>query len=183
MRIIGLAAIVVAALASGGCLVLALNPIYDGPTIEFDEALIGTWDRAEDGASVVIARGAWRSYDLAYAAGDTTLRFTAYATRIGDARFLDVAPQHGVNLVPLVVPAHAVVRVQLAGDTLTASWFDYEWWVRAAAAGTLRKLAPAFDGRRNLVLASPSPVLREWIAGAIRASEAYDEPVTFTRRR
>ncbi|MBP1603810.1 MAG: hypothetical protein H6Q09_982, partial [Acidobacteria bacterium] len=129
------------------------------------------------------ARGAWRSYDLAYAAGDTTLRFTAYATRIGDARFLDVAPQHGVDLVPLVVPAHAVVRVQLAGDTLTASWFDYGWWVRAAAAGTLRRLAPAFDGRRNLVLASPSPVLREWIAGAIRASEAYDEPVTFTRRR
>jgi hypothetical protein len=183
MRIFGLAALVAAALASGGCLVLALNPIYDGQTIEFDEALVGTWDRAEDGSSVVIGRGPWRSYDLAYTAGDTTLKLTAYATRIGEARFLDVAPQHGVDLVPLAVPMHAVVRFQLVGDTLTVSWFDYEWWMRAAAQGALRKLGPAVDGRRNLVLASPEPALREWIASALRTSEAYDDAVTLTRRR
>lgn len=183
MRILGLAALVAVALASGGCLVLALNPIYDAQTIEFDEALVGTWDRAEDGSSVVIGRGAWRSYDLAYAAGDTTLKLTAYATRIGEARFLDLAPQHGVDLGPLAVPTHAVVRFQLAGDTLTVSWFDYEWWMRAAAQGALRKLAPAVDVRRNLVLTSPAPALREWIAGALRTSEAYDDAVTFTRRR
>jgi hypothetical protein len=182
MRIFRLAALVTAALVSGGCLVLALGPIYDARTIEFDEALVGTWDRAEDGSAVVIGRGAWRSYDLAYAAGDTTLKATAYATRIGGARFLDVEPQHGVDLSPLAVPAHAVVRFQLAGDTLTVSWLDYEWWMRAASQGALRKLAPAVDGRRNLVLTSPAPALREWIAGALRTSEAYDDAVIFTRR-
>jgi hypothetical protein len=114
MKTLGLAALVTAALASGGCLVLALGPIYDGQTIEFDEALVGTWDRAEDGSSVVIGRGAWRSYDLAYATGDTTLKATAYATRIGEARFLDIEPQHGVDFGPLVVPAHAILRFQLA---------------------------------------------------------------------
>jgi len=183
MRNIGLAALLVAALASGGCLVLALHPIYDDQTIEFDEKLVGTWERADDGASVVMARGAWRSYDVTYTAGDTSLKFTAYATRIGDARFLDIGSEHGVDLVPLTVPAHAAVRIQLAGDMLSVTGFDYEWWMRTAGQGALRKLSHAVDERKNLVLTSPTPALREWIAGSLRTDEAYGEALTFTRRR
>ena len=183
MRIFGLAALVVAALASGGCLVLALNPIYDDQTIEFDEKLVGTWDHAEDGTSVVVARGAWRSYDVTCTARGTTLKLTAYATRIGDARFLDLGPEHGTDPVPLAVPAHAVLRIQLVGDTLTASGFDYEWWMRAAGPGGQGVPGHAIDERKNLVLTAPTPALRKWIAGSLGTDEAYGEALTLTRRR
>jgi hypothetical protein len=183
MRIFGLAALVLAVLASGGCLVLALNPIYDDQTIEFDEKLLGTWDRAEDRTSVVIARGPWRSYDVTYEARGTTLKLAAYGTRIGDARFLDAGPEHGIDLVPLAVPAHLVLRVQLVGDTLTVGAFDYDWWMRAAEQGELKKLGYAIDERKNVVLTAPTSALREWIAGSPRVEAAYDDPLTFTRRR
>lgn len=183
MRIIGLAALVVAALASGGCLVLAFNPIYDDQSIEFDEKLLGAWEHAEDGSSVVLGRGAWRSYDVAYTVRGATLRLTAYGTRIGDARFLDLAPERGVELTPLAVPVHAVVRVQLLGDTLTVSGFDYEWWMRAAEQGRLTKLHFAADERKNLVLVSPTAALRDWIGASLRTDDAYGDPLTFTRRR
>lgn len=182
MRLIGLAALVVAALASGGCLVLALSPIYDDQTIEFDEKLLGTWEHAEDGTSVVIARGAWRSYDVAWSARGATLKLTVYATWIGGVRFLDVAPEHGIDAAPLVVPTHAALRTLLAGDTLTVTGFDYEWWMRAAGQGKLRGLRYAVDGRKNLVLTSPTSALREWIAGSLRTDEAYSEPLTLVRR-
>jgi hypothetical protein len=183
MRLLGLAALVVAALASGGCLVLAFNPIYDDATIEFDEKLLGTWEHAEDGTSAVITRGPWRSYDIAYSSRGSTLKLSGFVTRIGEGRFLDIAPGHGVDPAPLTVATHAVLRMQLLGDTLSVSGFDYAWWMRAATQGTLGKLRSAVDERKNLVLTSPTPVLREWIAGSLTTDEVYDDPLTFARKR
>jgi hypothetical protein len=183
MRFIGLAALVVAALASGGCLVVAFNPIYDDLTIDFDEKLLGTWENAEDGSSVVIARGTWRSYDVTYAGHGAQLKLTAYGTRIGEGHFLDLAPAHGIEGLPLLLPAHAVVRVQLLGDTLTVNGFDYEWWMRAAEQGALKKLRYAMDERKNLVLTSPTPALREWVVGSLRSDEVYGDALTFVRKR
>ena len=183
MRLIGLAALFAAALASGGCLVVAFSPIYDDLTIDVDDRLLGTWENAEDGSSVVIARGTWRSYDVTYAGRGAQLKLTAYGTRIGEGHFLDLAPEHGVEALPLQLPAHAVVRVQLLGDTLTVNGFDYEWWMRAAEQGLLKKLRYATDERKNLVVTSPTPVLREWIAGSLRSDEVYGDALTFVRRR
>lgn len=183
MRQTGLAALVVAALASGGCLVVAFSPIYDDQTIEFDERLLGTWENAEEESSVVISRGTWRSYDVTYTKGDTSFRLTAFGTRIGESHFLDLAHEHGVDTLPLMVPVHAVVRVRLLAETLTVSGFDYEWWVRAAGQGALKKLRFAIDERQNLVLTSPTAALREWIAGAQGSEQPYGDPLTFVRRR
>lgn len=183
MRLCGLAALVVAALASGGCLVVAFNPIYDDRTIEFDERLLGTWENAEEESAVVISRGTWRSYEVTYAKGDTSLRLTAFGTRIGESHFLDLAHEHGVEVLPLTLSAHAVVRVRLLAETLTVNGFDYEWWMRAAGQGALKRLRFAIDERQNLVLTSPTAVLREWIAGAQGSEQAYGDPLTFVRRR
>ena len=183
MRLSGLAALVVAAFASEGCLVVAFNPIYDDRTIEFDERLLGTWENAEEESSLAISRGTWRSYDVTYTKGETSLRLTAVGTRIGEGHFLDLAHERGVDTLPLMLAAHAVVRVRLLGETLTVDGFDYEWWMRAAGQGSLKKLRFAIDERQNLVLTSPTAVLREWIAGAQGSEEAYGDPLTFVRRR
>jgi hypothetical protein len=183
MRCSGLAAVLVSAFASTGCLVVSLHPIYDEPSIEFDEKLLGTWENAEDGTSVVIARGTWKSYDVTYSEGSTTLKMTAYATRIGESRFLDLSPEHGVDLMPLLSPTHALCRVQLLGDTLGVAALDYDWGVRAAEQGGGKKVPSVMDARKNLLLTSPTPALREWILSTLRTPEAYDEPVTFVRKR
>ena len=183
MRLIGLSALVVVALASGACLVVAFNPIYDDLTIDFNDRLLGTWENAEDGSTVVVARGTWRSYDVTYAGRGAQLKLTAYGTRIGDGHFLDLTPEHGIEALPLLLPAHAVVRVQLLGDTLTVNGFDYEWWMRAAERGALKKLGYATDERKNLVLTSPTSALREWIAGSLRSDDAYGDALTFVRKR
>jgi hypothetical protein len=73
--------------------------------------------------------------------------------------------------------------VQLVGDTLTVGAFDYDWWMRAAEQGALKKLGCAIDERKNLVLTAPTSALREWIAGSLRTDAAYDDPLMFTRRR
>ncbi len=183
MRLIGCAALVAAALASCGCLIVSLSPVYDDLTIEFDDRLVGTWDNAEDGTSVVISRGTWRSYDVTYEGRSGQLKLTAYGTRIGTAHFLDVAPVHGMEAPPLQLAAHAIVRVQLLGDALTVNGLDYEWWTRAALQGELKKLRYAMDERKNLVLTSPTSVLREWIAGSLKSDEVYGDAITFVRRR
>jgi hypothetical protein len=182
MRLAGFAAVLLAAFASAGCLVLTLQPIYDEPTIEFDEKLLGTWEDAEDSSSAVFARGTWKSYEVSYAGRGTAMRLTAYATRIGDSRCLDLAPEHGAGAMPLLVPAHAFCRFQLLGDTLTATPLEYDWSVRAVDQGTSRKLRFAIDGRNNLLLTSPTSVLREWILTTLKAAGAYGEPMTFVRR-
>ena len=50
-----------AAAISSGCLVLALQPAYDAESVVFDEALVGQWENADDGARATIERGEWRS--------------------------------------------------------------------------------------------------------------------------
>jgi hypothetical protein len=182
MRLAGFAAVLLAAFASGGCLVLTLQPIYDEPAIEFDEKLLGTWENAEDGASAVVARGTWRSYDVSYTGGGGAVKLTAFATRIGGSRFLDLAPERGASATPLLVPAHAFCRIQLLGDTLTVTPLEYDWSMRALDQAP-RTLRFAIDSRNNLLITSPTSVVREWILTTLKAAGAYGEPMTFVRRR
>jgi len=52
MRLAALAALI--ALASAGCLVVALDRFYDEPTIVFDERLLGAWLDADDNITVTV---------------------------------------------------------------------------------------------------------------------------------
>jgi hypothetical protein len=176
-----LALLLALASLSSGCLVITLQPAYDDTALEFDETLVGTWQAQEQGSTVVVDRGEWKSYRVAYTARNTSYAFVAYLTKIGDSLFLDVTPAQGLEEGPLIVPAHGVCRLQHDGDRVTIAPFDYDWFTAAVRAKSLTRLDTAFDARQNLILTSKTPVLRAWILAHLKTADAFREPVTFTR--
>src|SRR6185436_15380711 len=96
------ALVLAAALASSGCLVLSLQPVYDAASVVFDDALIGTWVNTEDETSAIIERGEWRSYKVAYTDRFSTRTFQANLTKIAAARFLDLTEMRGADPGPFL---------------------------------------------------------------------------------
>lgn len=181
MRALLLAFLLVAASISSGCLVLALQPIYDDASLEVDEALAGAWQGQEQAATLVVERGEWRSYRVTYTARNTSYALVGYLTKIGEVTFLDLTPEHGLEAGPLTIPAHGVCRLQHEGDTVTILPLDYDWFMTAVRAKTLMKLETALDGRQNLLLTSKTAVLRAWLLAHLKTADAFREPLTFTR--
>ena len=180
MRSVALSALLLAATVSSGCLVVALQPAYDAESVVFDEALVGQWENADDGATATIERGEWRSYKVTYTDRFSTRIFQSNLTKIGTVTFLDLTEMRGVDPGPYLVPVHGVFRITAAGDTLTASPLDYAWFMRAMTQKTLGRLAVAVDDRRNIVMTAPTSEIRRWLARA--PDGALSAPMTFQRR-
>jgi hypothetical protein len=115
------------------CLVISLNPAYDGETIAWDPALLGHWDDPEDKSSLDIERGEWRSYRIKYAHPSESGNLTGYLTSIGDARFLDIMPARGADHGSFLIPVHALLRIDLNGDRLTLTPLSYDGPPRMAS--------------------------------------------------
>ena len=90
------------------------------------------------------------------------MAFTGHLTRVGDGRLLDLAPVHSADPASLLIPAHFAVRLQLLGDALTATAFDYDWFLRETEQGRLTKLRSVLDSRKNVVLTAETATLRAW---------------------
>jgi hypothetical protein len=172
--------VIAAALASSGCLVLSLQPVYDGASVVFDEALVGTWVNAEDETSATIERAEWRSYKVAYTDRFATRTFHGNLTKIGAATYLDLTEARGEDEGPFLLPVHGVFRVNVAGDTLSAAPLDYGWFTRAIEQKALKRLSVAFDDRRNVVIASSTADLRRWLTQV--PAEAFTAPTTYRRK-
>ena len=170
-----------AALLSPGCLVLSLQPAYDNDSIVSDDALVGGWSNADDQTEATIERGEWRSYRIVYKDRFATRTFQGNLTKIGAAVFLDLTELRGVDPGPYLVPVHGVFRVEIAGNTLTATPFDYNWFSHALAQKTIARLTAALDDRRNAIVASPTAEFRRWLAQP--PDEAFAAPMTFKRTR
>jgi hypothetical protein len=174
-------AVAAAALLSGGCIVVSLQPAYSDDTIVFEEALIGQWENVEDRTAATIDRAEWRAYKIVYSDRSTTLVFNGNLTRIAQTLFLDLTQVRGADEGPYLVPVHGIYRIALEGDTLCASALDYQWFTRAMTRRRIAPLMPALDGRRDISLGAPTGTLRDWMSRAPDA--AYAAPMTFTRKR
>lgn len=181
MRCAVLSALLLASVASSGCLVLSLQPVYDDASVAFDEALVGQWENADDQTSATVEQAQWRSYKITYTDRFSTRTFQGTLTKVGAARYLDLTEVRGTDFGPYLVPVHGVFRVTLEGDTLTAADLDYEWWTAALKAKTLGRLSVAIDDRRNVVIASATIDIRRWLTRA--PAEAFGAAMTFTRKR
>ncbi len=179
-RVRGVAIALAAALASSGCLVVSLQPAYDTASVVFDEGLVGRWENAADQTSAVIEAAQWRAYKIAYTDRFTTLTFHANLTKAGASTFLDLTQVRGAYEGPYLVPVHGVVRIAVAGETLTVTPLDYNWFMQARSGSSLRGLGTALDDRRNVVVSSSTLDLRRWLARAPAA--AFGDPITFTRQ-
>ena len=93
---------------------------------------------------------------------------------------LDLSEATGSESPPSLIPVHALYRVAVNGDTLTASALDYDWFSRAAEGRTLGRLAVAMDGRRNEIITAPTGEIRAWLARA--PADAFAAPMTFSRK-
>jgi hypothetical protein len=174
-----LAAVLIGAIAAGGCLVLSLQPVYDDQSIAFEEGLVGRWDNTEDRTSVTIERAEWRSYKVTYTDRFATYPFHGNLTTIRGASFLDLTQPRGSDAGPYLVPVHAVYRLTITGQTLTAAALDYLWQTRAMNEKRPNRPAAALDDRRNAILVARTRDLRAWLAGA--PADAFAAPMTFTR--
>jgi hypothetical protein len=178
-NMVRVAVVLAAALASSGCLVLSLQPVYDAASVIFDEALIGTWANTEDETSATIERGEWRSYKVAYTDRFSTRTFHGNLTRIGAATWLDLTEVRGRDDGPFLLPVHGLFRVSVAGDVLSVAPLDYGWFSRAIEQKQAGRPLATLDDRRNVVIAASTADLRRWLAGA--PAEAVATPTTYRR--
>lgn len=175
-------AVLLLALGSAGCLVSSLQPFYDGPSIEFDEALVGEWENADEGTRIRVDRAEWKSYKLTYTSPSGPVVLIGFLTRVGEGRVLDLTPGRPLDSVALFTPAHVAVRVQVLGDTLTVAGFDYDWFLHETEQGRLTKLRPALDSRKNVVLTADTATLRAWLAAQPRDGGMFGDATRFVRR-
>jgi hypothetical protein len=165
------------------CLVIGLNPAYDGETIAWDPALLGHWDDPEDKSSLDIERGEWRSYRIKYAHPSESGNLTGYLTSIGDARFLDIMPARGADHGSFLIPVHALLRIDLNGDRLTLTPLSYDWLskqVRSRSA--LSGLDIVFDQKQNAVIVSSTTDLRAWLRKQSKEEVVFGAGAVFARK-
>lgn len=165
-----------------GCLVLSLHPAYDDESLVWEPALLGTWQNADDNASVEIERGEWRSYRLRYAYPVETGELTGYLTSIGAERYLDVMPGRGRDPGSFLLPVHAVFRVRLEGNRLELASLSYDWFLeRLRASKPVAGLGVVEDQKQNALIVSSTARLRAWLRRQTPASGAFGVPVVFVR--
>lgn len=174
-----------AALGGPGCLVLSVNPSYDGDSIGWDPALIGAWQDADDNSSMQIARGEWKSYRIHYVHPVENGDLTGYMTAIDDTHYLDVMPAAGVDRGSFVLPVHAVLRVQLEGDRLELTPLSYDWFadrLRGRALPPVPGLDVVLDQKENALIVSPVARLREWLRRQPPTGPMFGAAAVFMRK-
>lgn len=175
-------ALVLALASAPGCLVLSLNPAYGDDSITWEPDLLGSWQNAEDNASIAIERGEWRSYKVRYVHPSETGDLTAYLTAIGDERYLDLMPARGEDRGSFLIPVHAVLRVRLQGDQLELSPLSYDWFADRLREGRgIVGLRVLQDQKENALIVSPTGQLRTWLRGQDTAGPVFGAAATFTR--
>ena len=182
MRSLALALLVAAACLSSGCLVVTLQPLYTDGSLQVDQGLLGTWDSQELGATVVVEQGEWKAYQIAYKSKAASYALVGYLTLIGGATYLDLTPARSLEEGPLMIPAHGICRLERAGDRLTLTALDYDWFVATLAARKLGKVDASLDSRKNVLLTSATEAVRAWLAARPAQADAFREPVAFVRK-
>lgn len=167
---------------SSGCLVLSLTPAYDAETIGWDAALLGSWQDADDKASIEVERGEWKSYRIRYVHPIETGALTGYLTAIGDDRYLDVMPARGEDRGSFLVPVHAVLRVRLEGDRLELTPLSYDWMNERLRAGTrIAGMDAVLDQKENALFVSPTSALRAWLRKQPKDGPVFGASAVFIR--
>jgi hypothetical protein len=167
-------------LASSGCLVSSLHPVYEDDSIVFDEMLLGGWENRESEIKVAVSRGEWRSYQIAFTDRFGTTRFNGHLTTVGVARFLNVLPHEGLEQPPFVVVTNGFFQIDIQSSQVRVREPDYAAVLERARSGKLGVDA-AIDVKQNVLLTPSSAVLRKWLGTALKDDPLWADWKTFTR--
>jgi hypothetical protein len=173
---------ILVAVASPGCLVVALDRFYDEPAILFDERLLGTWLDADDNVTVTVERSDWRGYRLQYVHPTETRVLSAFLFKAGETLYLDLSPPRGEDAGLFLLPAHTLLRVTIGAREVTVAPLDFDWFSRALAKQALPVELHATRGERNqVVLGADRASLVRWLGARRDADPAFGEPVVFRK--
>lgn len=168
---------------SPGCLVLSVNPAYDGDTLTWEPGLLGNWQDAEDKSSIQIERDEWKSYKIHYVHPIETGDLTGYLTIIGDSRYLDVMPARGQDRGAFLIPVHAVLRVKLDGGRLELTPLSYDWFFdRLKSRVSTPGLNVVLDQKENALIGSSTRALRDWIRRQPVHGGMFGAPAVFVKK-
>lgn len=178
-----LAALIAVTLASSGCLVLSLAPLYDGDSIGYDARLLGSWVDQDDNASMEIGRAEWQSYRIHYVHPIETGDLTGYLTGLGEDRYLDLMPGRGEDRGAFLVPVHVVLRLRLEDDRLELTPLAYDWFAdRLRRHQAIAGLAVVLDQKDNALIVSPTAVMRAWLRAQPATGEMFGAATVFVRK-
>jgi hypothetical protein len=159
-----LVVLLLALLIAPACLVLNVNPAYDGDTLTWDPDLLGAWQNVDDKSSMVIDRDEWKSYRIHYVHPIETGELTGYLTAVGNSKYLDVMPIRGQDRGSFLVPVHAVLRVKLDANRLELTPLSYDWFFDQLRSGLrTRGLQVILDQKENALVGSTTREFRDWL--------------------
>jgi hypothetical protein len=179
-RIFCIALVFLLPFAAAGCLVGSLHPVYDDDSIVFEESLVGRWENKESEITVVVGRGEWRSYQVAYTDRFGTTRFTGHLSRVGTARFLNIRPEDGLERPAFLVVTNGVLQVEAEPTRVRVREPEYGAVLARLNAGKLA-LDAATDVKQNVIITARTAKLRTWLAAALKDDELWADWKTFTR--
>ena len=178
-----MAALIALSLASSGCLVLSLAPLYDSESMGYDARLIGSWIDQDDNASMEVGRAEWQSYRINYVHPIETGDLTGYLTALGEDRYLDLMPGRGADRGAFLVPVHVLLRMRLEEDRLELTPLSYDWFAdRLRRRQTIPGLAVAFDQKDNALIVSPTAAMRTWLRAQPASGAMFGAPTVFVRK-
>jgi hypothetical protein len=173
-------AVTAAAVVAAGCLVSSLHPVYDDDSIVFDETLVGTWTDKESEVSIVVGRGQWRSYHIAYTDRFGTTKFTGHLTRVGSSRFLNVRPEDGLERQAFLVATNGVMQIEVEPARVRVREPEYASVLARLNAGKLG-LDASTDLKQNVIITAPTRAVRSWLLKALDDEEMWADWKTLTR--
>lgn len=178
------AVVVVAATVWPACLVISVHPAYEAESLGFDPGLVGTWQDADDNASMTIERGEWKSYRVHYVHPIEEGDLTGYLTAVDDTPYLDLMPGRGADRGSFVIPVHIVLRVRLEGDRLELTPLSYDWFSDRLRSGRgVAGLDVALDEKENALIVSPVSRLRAWLRRQPADGRIFGASAVFSRKR
>jgi hypothetical protein len=169
------------AFVSSGCLVSSFHAIYDDSSVVFDERIVGAWDNRENGVSVTVARGEWRSYRVEYVDRTGPTHFTAFLTEIGGHRFLNLRPEDGLERPAFLVATNGIIELDPAANEVRVRELDYDEVAKRLSAGRLNTPAST-DLKQNVVLTGDTAAIRKWLAASLQDEALFADWKTFTRK-
>jgi len=167
------------ALTGPACLVVSLQPAYDDNSITWDPTLVGSWKNDDDETALDIEAAEWHSYKVILHSARDTVTLTGHLTQLGDRTLLDLMPHAGVDSAALLLPVHAVFRIEHVEDGLSISALDYDQLGQRVLKGDLPHAV--IDERKNVVFTGDPSQFRAWLMQPGSKGPVFAEPVHLTR--
>ena len=171
-------------LATMGCYVQSIQPLYTDKTMSFDPSLVGTWVADEDEEYVFTMSDTTRGmYTLLCDEGGVGSRFEAVLLELGGKTFLDIYPDapesENTFYIDHLLRVHNILKVEMDADTLWVSDFDAEWLQTMLDKKRLRLSHVPLDGA--LLLTGTTSELQGFVQKYAKTPEAFSEPAKFIR--